>query len=328
MQREFAVPTATIAIANVLCRIVHKRGENWQGLLQECGLEEQQLHEPDLRLPLPQLADLFAAAVAQTRDPSLGRQAGRAIQPNDLHALGVVMQFSATLEQACQTLADHFDWLIEGLILGVQRQEQTLTLRLNTHSLHLSRSPLLDFLMAALDQLLCQLCPAPLVAIEPASSNAQGTPRSARELRYPLAPLQLAMPQADAGICHHTLQLLEQFRGRRHAHALVMKVRLSMEKLLSEQALNEERLAEEMGMSIRTLQRRLRQCGTSYSRLLTQVRQSLSVSLLRDSRIPIEDLASQLGFTEAANFSRAFRRWYNTTPSAYRQQLGLQPPLR
>jgi AraC-like DNA-binding protein len=75
-------------------------------------------------------------------------------------------------------------------------------------------------------------------------------------------------------------------------------------------------------MSPRTLKRKLAACGTTYSDLLDELRQNRAVQLLGSDQLSIEAIADRLGYSDAANFGRAFRRWTGTTPGAYRSADG------
>jgi AraC-like DNA-binding protein len=76
-------------------------------------------------------------------------------------------------------------------------------------------------------------------------------------------------------------------------------------------------VARELGLSTRTLRRRLAEQGTSYQELLDEVRASLSTELLTRAGLGVEDTALRLGYAEASSFIHAFRRWHGTTPAAY-----------
>lgn len=80
-----------------------------------------------------------------------------------------------------------------------------------------------------------------------------------------------------------------------------------------------ETLAERLDMTPRTLRRRLQQEGTSYQEILTEVRCRLAKEYLRTTRMTTEDIAEMVGFSEAANFRHAFKRWTGKAPSAFRR---------
>ena len=78
-------------------------------------------------------------------------------------------------------------------------------------------------------------------------------------------------------------------------------------------------IAAQLGMSDRTLQRRLRDEGTSFREILDDTRHYLARELLRNTRFPLADVATQLGFAEPSAFYRAFRKWEGCTPGQFRE---------
>lgn len=76
-------------------------------------------------------------------------------------------------------------------------------------------------------------------------------------------------------------------------------------------------VAEVAGISGRTLQRRLNEAGCTYSDLVDQARLELAKRLLRKPDVKIIDVAFHLGYSDAANFSRAFRRWTGSPPQTF-----------
>jgi AraC-like DNA-binding protein len=87
-------------------------------------------------------------------------------------------------------------------------------------------------------------------------------------------------------------------------------------------------VARQMGISERTLKRRLAECGTSYSQLVAELLYSRALQYLRDESLSMEQVAERLGYSDAANFTRAFRRWSGTTPALFRRTLRTAEPGR
>lgn len=79
--------------------------------------------------------------------------------------------------------------------------------------------------------------------------------------------------------------------------------------------------ADIAGTSVRTLQRRLEGLGVDYSVLTEQMRRERGQDLVASTDLRLADVAYELGFSDAAHFTRAFRRWTGTTPSAYRREI-------
>ena len=99
-----------------------------------------------------------------------------------------------------------------------------------------------------------------------------------------------------------------------------MQVRVRLTEQLSSGHATQDSVADALHMSLRTLQRRLNNEGTSYRGLLDETRRELAAHYMAESHRPINEITYLLGFSEPSNFSRAFRRWTGKSPSAYRAQ--------
>lgn len=83
-------------------------------------------------------------------------------------------------------------------------------------------------------------------------------------------------------------------------------------------------VAASVQVSSRTLERLLTEAQTSYRELVEEHRRHRAARLLRDERLPVSEVGYRLGYSDPANFSRACRRWFGTSPSDYRKLNG--PP--
>ena len=79
-------------------------------------------------------------------------------------------------------------------------------------------------------------------------------------------------------------------------------------------------IALELHMSLRTLQRRLKADGTSFSELLDSAKREVALELI-EGDLTVRGIAERCGFSGSRALIRAFRRWTGTTPSGYREQL-------
>ncbi|MEN8801245.1 MAG: helix-turn-helix transcriptional regulator, partial [Thiogranum sp.] len=77
--------------------------------------------------------------------------------------------------------------------------------------------------------------------------------------------------------------------------------------------------AELCNTSKRSLQRRLTESGTRYSEILEQARFDAASELLKGTELKVTDVAHQLGYSDSAHFSRAFKRIAGVSPRVYRQ---------
>lgn len=100
--------------------------------------------------------------------------------------------------------------------------------------------------------------------------------------------------------------------------SLRRRVEAQLEPMLESGDISLDRLAGELGMSRATLQRRLKAEGTSFEAILDGLRQRLARRFLRSENYSVKKTAYQLGFSDPAAFSRAFKRWTGRSPSELR----------
>jgi AraC-like DNA-binding protein len=141
------------------------------------------------------------------------------------------------------------------------------------------------------------------------------------EIVLPRALLDVPQPFVDETLWRllkrRADELLIQERARELLHERVKQV-LRHEVDLGN--VNPCNIARRLGVSPRSLRRRLGDEGHSLSALADQVRRELALSELSNPEIPIKRIADRVGFSEVSAFHRAFKRWTGVTPARYRAQ--------
>ena len=147
-----------------------------------------------------------------------------------------------------------------------------------------------------------------------------------------LNPSEIHFNQPNRGIafprellCHRVAVSVEENIAPYHDGAeplpgqqLGRQIEALLPAYLSMPGFNHVTIAHIAGMSFRTLQRKLRSEGESYSNILERVRLRLSQEMLSDSDQKISDIAHHLGYSNTPNFIRAFRSWTGVSPGEYR----------
>jgi AraC-like DNA-binding protein len=105
---------------------------------------------------------------------------------------------------------------------------------------------------------------------------------------------------------------------------LLLRARSSIARCLSLGDVELAKVAQELGVGSRTLQRALQDDGRNFSGLVDQVRRELAERNLSDASLSSVDLAFLLGFSDQSAFQRAFKRWTGSTPGEYRRQQGVR----
>jgi transcriptional regulator GlxA family with amidase domain len=86
-------------------------------------------------------------------------------------------------------------------------------------------------------------------------------------------------------------------------------------------------MAEQLGLSLRTLHRRLAKDGLSYQEILDNMRRSVATEFLENTHLLIDQVAERVGFSDATSFRKAFRKWTGQSPTDYRRAASDRAPL-
>lgn len=142
------------------------------------------------------------------------------------------------------------------------------------------------------------------------------------ELRFDSAwleqPLAFANPITASVVQQTCDRLLAEMH---HASGLAGRV-ASLLLQAPGRFLDIDSVSERLHLNSRTLRRRLQLEGTSYQQVLDSVRRQLALDYLRDTGMSTEDIAASLGFSDAANFRHAFKRWTGRSTGSYRTGAG------
>ena len=82
---------------------------------------------------------------------------------------------------------------------------------------------------------------------------------------------------------------------------------------------SKERLAEELGMSSRTLQRKLNEEGAQYQEILDELRLEMATQFFSRKELSLDEIARKLGYLETRSFYRGFKQWTGKTVGEYRK---------
>ena len=138
-------------------------------------------------------------------------------------------------------------------------------------------------------------------------------------IRVREALLDMPSPQANEQILqtlleHATALLADLDKNQTVANQVKNILRL----MLKQQAPSSQIIAEKLGMSSRTLQRKLGEEGTHYQNVLNELRLELALYFLKNTALSLDSIAYELGYAEARSFYRSFKQWTGRTAGSYR----------
>jgi len=304
-------------------------------LLREARLREEQLRDPDARVPRSAIVRLWRAVGARVPDSALGLRYGAEVRLQDVGLVGYVMAFSRTVGAALTRLTRYDRILSETLAVTLDPMEHATWVRVDVEPELRAFRPAADFRLAALLAGCREIAAAPLVPL--AVELPYRRPADVHEYeRFYRAPLEfgalgtafllrnedLARPvrSSDETLSGYLDRLAEQtLTALGGQDTLQDRVRAALFSELSEGVPSLDHVGRGLGMSGRTLQRELRQEGTTFAAVLTKLRQDMAPSLLRDGQLAVAEVAFLLGYQDPRAFQRAFRRWSGRSPRSFRR---------
>lgn len=335
-RRSRAGSSGTVAAGTIarLISLAEAQGVSGRLLLDAAGIASGQLQDPDARLPLAAEIAIWQT-LAQRADPACGVRAGTAFRVRSMGLVGYVAYFSATLRQALRHLQRYGRIFTEAVEFKLEEGPPDVALAICHPSLGSGQAIAQDFRLAAALQACRDLTGVAVVPVEASFTYAQ-PPSTLTHREHFRCPLRFGAPSAQ--LVFHSRDLdLPTLRGdetlagllSRYAeqllttllqgHSTQHTVRAVLWSLLADGEPSLARVAAVLGMSPRTLQRRLASEGTSVAREIENIRRTMAVALLRDPGLPIADIAFLLGYSESSTFFRSFKRWTGTTPHRFRR---------
>jgi AraC-like DNA-binding protein len=303
-------------------------------LMDAAGVTEADLRDPDARVPVAAEIALWQTIAKHTADGGLGVQAGAAFRLTGMGLVGYVLGFSATFREALYRLERYGRIFTEAVEFKLQEGRPEVALAVAHPSLGPGQALAEDYRLAAVLQAGRALTGVDIVPAEVSFTHRQPSSTMAhrRFFRCPLrfaAPtaslvfrasdLDLPIARADETLAGYLSKYAETVltslvRGEAMRHA----VRGAIWSLLGGGTPSLQRVAGELRIAPRTLQRRLAAEGTSLQQQIEEIRKTMAVATLRDRSIAIADVAFLLGYTEPSTFFRSFKRWTGTTPRRFR----------
>ncbi|MFC4343800.1 AraC family transcriptional regulator [Cupriavidus numazuensis] len=228
------------------------------------------------------------------------------------HAAGPVLQISSRIEGEVGIFQSHDPWSVGDLLPFVAEFWRS------------SNNSLLSRALEAPVPSVRMLFPYPAPAHWRAYSKMFGCPVEfgcdVMEWHYDAKARELELPNANpmtALMCQNLCD--EMFAGVENESDLIPSIRAFLVNQPGRFE-NVDGLAERMGVSVRTLYRRLSAEGTSYQAIVDDVRLRLARQYLEHTSMTIEQIAERLGFSDASNFRKAFKRWTGSAPSDQRTE--------
>ncbi|MGB8525770.1 MAG: AraC family transcriptional regulator [Rhodoplanes sp.] len=330
-----SIPTAQGGLSRLAMARLKSVGVSVEPLLGRAGLTPEMIAESETRLSVRGQITLLNEAAIALQDDCIGFTMARDFDLREIGLLYYVMASSQTLGEALKRLARYSKVTNEALVFGYREGNRLIVnLSYSGISRHSDRHQI-EFCMFAVLRICRVLTGQHLVpqhfwishhrsgtnsemarfvgtAVEfGATTDEFALNANAREL-----PLIHADPYLNNLLLKSCEAALTDRRG--NVSRLRTRVENAISSLLPHGRVVVDDVARSLGMSKRTLARKLSDEGLNFTEVLQQLRRDLAVRYLDDRKLHISKIAWLLGFNEVSAFTHACRRWTGKTPSQMR----------
>lgn len=304
-----------------------------QSVFEEAGISLQTSSDPLKRISEEEVANLFRVSVKATDDPYFGLAVGQRMQPGNLHALGFGLLSSSSLRDFYNRISNYYHVVSQSAEFVSYDEGSVSVLAARNLAPSVCSETRVAWLtmMVRFIRFLYQRDIDP-VWIEMSSPQPERGDQPYRDyfncpVRFACAEERIAMdisimdvplPGASPDMAQHNDQIVMQYLEQMDRSDIVNRVRRYIIEDLPSGKLSKQAVADKMHMSARNLQLKLAAENTSFQDTLDGTRRNLATGYMQQSHLAITEIAYLLGFSDASNFTRAFRRWFGQSPRSYR----------
>lgn len=320
-----------MGIPAVLQELGHEPGP----VFDSAGLEPTQFTDPDFEIRYIDAGRLLANCAAVTGCRHFGLLVGEHAGPSSLGVAGFMLRSAPDVGSALRSLVQHLDLQDQG---GVPTLHVSGNVTQLGYAIILSgvaaTDQIYDVTMAIACNIMRGLCgkgwnPDEVLLSTRRPQNLAPYKRFFRApLRFnaeqsavvfPSRWLDHQIPSADALLYRHMEKEAAELHNLRNPDTdIVSNLRRLLRKSLVSRQCTVTDLARQLHIHERTLNRRLREEGTSFRCELDAVRYEMAQHFLHESAMPVARVARALNYADVSAFSRAFKRWTGTTPAEWR----------
>jgi AraC-like DNA-binding protein len=328
----------SILVVRGFLEAVAERGITRERFLAAAGLEGGRLDNVDEQLTISEFDRLHEAALALTGDPALGIHMGERVTAQAYDVIGYLGSHASTLRESIVTLF-RYGRLVSDVTASLEERDDVASMVFEFKGP--LDSPVVrmraEFTVTGFFRLVRTFCGESAMPLEVLFAYAAppyraeyarvfggrerfGQPITA--IRFDRAMLsQEAVhknPRLSAILVGEAERVLDRLE-RSTTHAERVRDLLALRGVSDMRTM--DAVARELGVSVRSLRRRLAEEGVSFPKLLEEAQLASAKRLLENPDRSIYDVAFAMGFSDPSAFHRAFRRWTGMTPSQYRASL-------
>jgi len=302
-------------------------------MVSKVGADRACLYSPDLRIPEQWLADVFEGSAQAAGCPDLGLRVAEGWHLSDFGPVSLLLQHQPTLRHALAVVESYRHLLSNSVAMEVEEQGELalVHVRMMTGRPDPGRQAVELAVGVVLSLMRAMLGPGWKPRHVHLSHRAPPSHVTHKRVLGPgvvfdgdfngivldRADLDRVNPRADANLASYAKVFLDA-QDRLDKDSVSAGARRAILLLLPGGGGNVKQVGLQLGLSPRTLQRRLAQEGQEFSSLLNDVRAAEVARYLEDQRYPVTQIAMLLGFSDVSTFSRWFSTQFGMTPTQWR----------
>lgn len=333
---------ASATVANItptaILNICADRGIDIATLLSDSGINPSLIKDQNARIPLEQVFTLWEEAQRRTEDEMIALRTAELAPFGAFKVVDYIFAASSTLGEGVSKASSYYRLINGGFELHLRAQKDQAHFELcnSIDPKNLSRQ-YIEYIFACVlvrlrsatgmnwtprEVTLTYSMPRKISEYHRVFQAPLRFNRPVNRLVFDRCILDMPNPQSDPLLC----DLLEYYAQRLLKHLpagddFLSELRKVLRKGIRYRNTSLTATARELGVSRRSLQRRLDGQGTSYREILDRLRCEIAMTFLEQQQPDIEEIAFLLGFSEPSSFYRAFKRWTGKTPQHFLQVL-------
>ena len=321
-------------IGTIIAQTIEGAGHDAAALFAEVGLDLDALRDPHVRMPAEALQSLLLLAQERLQDPIFGLRLANYVHPTSFYSLGIAMCFSETLEDFLERYVKYYRLITTNDALEASLEDGSYLLKANPRE----GMPLIPIRVDGFSALTVSTIRVALGSDFTPQSVALARPKPLDvEQKYeeffgcsvtfdaPVTTIVISsedlsrkLPAANPELTKLYEQLTVDHLAKIDRADFPARVHKQLIKLLPTGVSGKDLVAQALNMSTRTLYNKLESSGTTYREVLDDTRRTLAEDyILHD--LPIYEIAYLIGFSDTANFSRAFKKWTGKSPIEFRE---------
>lgn len=332
-------------LSRLAYRSAERAGIDVAPLLAQSGLTAAIIADSGTRIGVDNQIKFVGLVAEALGDRSLGFHLAYEHDPRAIGLLYYVAGSADTLGDALRRAERYVGIQNEGVKMTVGKAS---TVRLGFHYVGVARhtdTQQMEFIIASIIRICRQLTGRALsptrvrlmhrigkdkAELERLLDSVIEDGKGADAIEFPAASWDLPIVSADPHLHRLCVQSCEEaLAGRaKAASPLKISVENTVAELLPHGQARHDLIAAKLGLSPRTLARRLAAEGSSFAQILEEVRAALAKRYLADPTLTVSEIAWLLGYAEIGTFTRAFQRWTGMPPSAARRERDAAPALQ